>query len=123
MPIWGIRWPLPVPFQPLSSIGIVGGGQLALMLAEAAAELGISVHIQTPGAGDPAVSRAATLVQAALDDDQATRLLADRCGATSFENEWMPLERLYPLALDFSLCAVLEDTRNLDHKPRQAERR
>jgi 5-(carboxyamino)imidazole ribonucleotide synthase len=98
MPIWGIRWPLPVPFQPLSSIGIVGGGQLALMLAEAAAELGISVHIQTPGAGDPAVPRAATVVQGALDDDRATRLLADRCGAISFENEWMPLERLYPLA-------------------------
>jgi hypothetical protein len=98
MPIWGIRWPLPVPFQPLSSIGIVGGGQLALMLAEAAAELGISVHIQTPGAGDPAVPRAATVVQGSLDDDRATRLLADRCGAISFENEWMPLERLYPLA-------------------------
>ena len=98
MPIWGIRRPLPVPFQPLSSIGIVGGGQLALMLTEAAAELGISVHVQTPGAGDPAVPRAASVVQAALDDDQATRLLADRCGAISFENEWMPLERLYPLA-------------------------
>lgn len=98
MPIWEIRRPLPVPFQPLSSIGIVGGGQLALMLAEAAVELGISVHIQTPGAGDPAVPWAATVVQGALDDDQATRLLADRCGAISFENEWMPLERLYPLA-------------------------
>jgi len=98
MPIWGIRRPLPVPFQPLSSIGIVGGGQLALMLTEAAAELGISVHVQTPGAGDPAAPRAATVVQGALDDDQATRLLADRCGAISFENEWMPLERLYPLA-------------------------
>ena len=87
-----------MPFQPLSSIGIVGGGQLALMLAEAAAELGVSVHVQTPGAGDPAVSKAASVVQAALDDDQATRVLADRCGAISFENEWMPLERLHVLA-------------------------
>ena len=87
-----------MPFQPLSSIGIVGGGQLALMLAEAAAELGVSVHVQTPGAEDPAVSKAASVVQAALDDDQATRVLADRCGAISFENEWMPLERLHVLA-------------------------
>jgi len=87
-----------VPFQPLSSIGIVGGGQLALMLAEAAAELGVSVHVQTPGAGDPAVSKAASVVHAALDDDQATRVLADRSGAISFENEWMPLERLHVLA-------------------------
>lgn len=87
-----------MPFQPLSSIGIVGGGQLALMLAEAAAELGVSVHVQTPGAGDPAVSKAASVVHAALDDDQATRVLADRSGAISFENEWMPLERLHVLA-------------------------
>ena len=98
MPIWVVRWALSVPFQPLSSIGIVGGGQLALMLAEAAAELGVSLHVQTPGSGDPAVARAASVVQGALDDDQATRLLADRCGAISFENEWMPLERLLPLA-------------------------
>ena len=98
MPILGIQRPLPVPFQPLSSIGIVGGGQLALMLAEAAAEFDVSVHVQTPGPADPAVPRAASIVQGALDDDRATRLLADRCGAISFENEWMPLERLHPLA-------------------------
>jgi 5-(carboxyamino)imidazole ribonucleotide synthase len=94
----GIQRPLPVPFQPLSSIGIVGGGQLALMLAEAAAEFDVGVHVQTPGPADPAVPRAASIVQGALDDDRATRLLADRCGAISFENEWMPLERLHPLA-------------------------
>jgi len=98
VPIWEVQRLLPVPFQPLSSIGIVGGGQLALMLAEAAAELGVSVHVQTPGSGDPAVPKAASVVQAPLDDDQATRLLAERCGAISFENEWMPLERLLPLA-------------------------
>jgi len=98
VPILGIQRPLPVPFQPLSSIGIVGGGQLALMLAEAAAEFDVSVHVQTPGPADPAVPRAASIVQGALDDDRATRLLADRCGAISFENEWMPLERLHPLA-------------------------
>ena len=89
---------MPVPFQPLSSIGIVGGGQLALMLAEAGADLGVDVHVLTPGQSDPAVPKASSLVEAPLDDDQATLRLAKRCGAITFENEWIPLERLLPLA-------------------------
>ncbi|MFM7267498.1 MAG: 5-(carboxyamino)imidazole ribonucleotide synthase [Cyanobium sp.] len=83
---------------PFSSIGIVGGGQLALMLSEAAAELGLAVHLQTPSAADPAARLAASLVEAPLDDVAGTRRLAAVCGAISFENEWIPLEALRPLA-------------------------
>ena len=83
---------------PLTSIGIVGGGQLALMLAEAAADLGVAVHLQTPSAADPAAPLAASLVIAGLDDADATRRLSSRCGAISFENEWLALEALLPLA-------------------------
>jgi 5-(carboxyamino)imidazole ribonucleotide synthase len=86
-----------VAFQPLSSIGIVGGGQLALMLAEAASELGVALHVQTPGADDPAARLATSLVLARLDDAEATRQLAQACGAISFENEWVPIEALTPL--------------------------
>ena len=45
---------------PLDAIGVVGGGQLALMLAEAARDLGVAVHVQTPGAEDPATRAAAS---------------------------------------------------------------
>ena len=83
---------------PLGSIGIVGGGQLALMLAEAAAGLGLELHVQTPHADDPAVGQASSAVLAPLDDAAATAELARRCGAISFENEWLPLEPLRPLA-------------------------
>jgi len=83
---------------PLSSIGIVGGGQLALMLAEAAADLGVALHVQCPGADDPAVGLAASRIDAALDDPEATRRLASVCGAISFENEWVPIADLIPLA-------------------------
>ncbi len=86
------------PSQPLRSIGIVGGGQLALMLAQAAADLGLELHVQTPDAGDPAVRLATTVVLAPLEDVRATRELAQRCGAISFENEWLPLDPLQPLA-------------------------
>lgn len=82
---------------PFSSIGIVGGGQLALMLSEAAAELGVAVHLQTPSAADPAAPLAASLVEAPVDDVAGTRRLSRVCGAISFENEWIPLEALRPL--------------------------
>lgn len=85
---------------PLTSIGIVGGGQLALMLAEAAAELGIAVHLQTPSTADPAARLAASVVEAPLEDAAATRRLAASCGAISFENEWLPLEDLALLAAE-----------------------
>ncbi len=82
---------------PIGAIGIVGGGQLALMLAEAARELDVALHVQTPGADDPATRGAASVVQAPVDDVAATRELASRCAAISFENEWIPLRSLRAL--------------------------
>ena len=87
---------------PLSgaSIGIVGGGQLAWMLAEAAQRRGVPLYVQTPGPQDPAVALATGVVQADVRDAAATRRLAEHCQAISFENEWLDLEALAPLAAD-----------------------
>ncbi len=79
------------------SIGVVGGGQLALMLAEAARQQGVELHVQTPELSDPAVRLATSVVQAPLDDVAATRSLARRAEAISFENEWLDLDALAPL--------------------------
>ena len=92
-----------LPSQPHGSppalgIGIVGGGQLALMLAEAAQEQGVPLHLQTPGGGDPAVGLATTVLQAQIGDASATLELSRRCSAISFENEWVDLDALAPLA-------------------------
>ncbi|EDY38037.1 phosphoribosylaminoimidazole carboxylase, ATPase subunit [Cyanobium sp. PCC 7001] len=75
-------------------IGVVGGGQLAWMLAGAAKELGIAVDVQTPSRHDPAVRMAAQVVEADLQDGEATRRLASGCQAITFENEWVDLEAL-----------------------------
>ncbi|MGB7563898.1 MAG: 5-(carboxyamino)imidazole ribonucleotide synthase [Prochlorococcaceae cyanobacterium] len=83
-----------------SAIGIVGGGQLALMLAEAADELGVELHVQTPSLDDPAAALAAVVVQADLGNAAATRRLGACCRAISFENEWVDLEALAPLAVE-----------------------
>lgn len=91
------------PLSPASdasraaAIGVVGGGQLALMLAEAAEAIGITVHVQTPSTEDPAVQVAGSLVQAGLQDGQATAELAARCRAITFENEWINLPALRAL--------------------------
>ena len=81
-----------------AAIGIVGGGQLAWMLAQAARLQGVALHVQTPSPSDPAAALATSLVQAPVRDAAATRELAARCRAVSFENEWVDLEGLAPLA-------------------------
>lgn len=107
---------------PLHSMGIVGGGQLAWMLAEAARGLGVELHVQTPNSDDPATSRAGSIVQAPLDDVAATRLLAERCAAVSFENEWIPLQALAPLAAEgIRFVPSLEALEPLVDKRRQRQ--
>ena len=87
------------PILP-GAIGIVGGGQLAWMLAEAAQRRGVDLVVQTPNPHDPAVALASRVVQADVRDAAATRQLAQQCLAISFENEWLDLEALAPLAAD-----------------------
>ncbi len=82
----------------VGTIGAVGGGQLAWMMAIAARSLGISLIVQTPNASDPAVAEAASCVWAAVDDATATATLADLCQAIAFENEFVDLDALQPLA-------------------------
>ena len=79
------------------AIGIVGGGQLAWMLARAATDLGVDLHVQTGNPGDPGARLAAKVVLADLADVAATRTLARGCSAISFENEWLRLAELEQL--------------------------
>lgn len=92
---------IPAPSQPAPAvIGVVGGGQLAWMLAAAARELDLPVVVQTPRADDPAARLASAVVQAPLRDLQATRELARRCTVVTFENEWLDLDGLAQLAAE-----------------------
>ena len=104
------------------AIGIVGGGQLAWMLAEAAQRRGVALVVQTPNPHDPAVALASRVVQADVRDAAATRALAQQCVAISFENEWLDLEALAPLEAD-GVCFLpsLEALRPLVCKRSQRE--
>ncbi len=78
-------------------VGVVGGGQLAAMMGDAAKALRIELVVQTPDAADPAVAVAAGAVLAAVDDVLATAELAARCDVITFENEFVDLDGLRSL--------------------------
>ncbi len=74
------------------TIGVVGGGQLALMLAQAARERGIDLIVQTGSRTDPAVSQASGLVLSDTNDINGTKKLVEKCKCVTFENEWIDLD-------------------------------
>jgi 5-(carboxyamino)imidazole ribonucleotide synthase len=72
----------------MTTIGILGGGQLGRMLAMAAARLGIDAHIYCPDENSPAARVSAQATVAAYDDETALAAFADGVDAitTEFEN-------------------------------------
>ena len=76
------------------SLGIIGGGQLALMLAEAANKRGIKVCIQTKSSNDPAVLKADNLIEADPLKVKGNKELIKECEKIIFENEWIKIEKL-----------------------------
>ncbi len=78
-------------------VGVIGGGQLAWMMAMATEKLGINLLIQTPHKDDPAVAIADESIFAAIDDANATEKLAQKCDIITFENEFINLDALKKL--------------------------
>ena len=78
-------------------IGVVGGGQLARMLVQAAAERHVPIAVQTPSGQDPASEGATRQVSADPRDVAGTRDLVQGCCGVTFENEWVDIAALRPL--------------------------
>ena len=78
-------------------IGVVGGGQLARMLVQAATQRQVPIAVQTSDAGDPAAGLASRLVSADPRDVAGTRELVVGCDGVTFENEWVNIDALLPL--------------------------
>ena len=78
-------------------IGVVGGGQLARMLVQAAAQREVSIAVQTSNPADPAAGLASRLVAADPTDVAGTRELVVGCDGITFENEWVNIDALLPL--------------------------
>lgn len=78
-------------------VGILGGGQLARMTAEAASTLGIEVAILEREANSPAGRIAAREVTGAWTDEQALAALAQDALAITLENEFVEVAALESL--------------------------
>jgi len=75
-------------------VGIIGGGQLALMLVEAAKERDIKVCIQTKSLKDPGSLKADFVIEADPLQIKGNKNLINTCEKIIFENEWVKVDKL-----------------------------
>jgi 5-(carboxyamino)imidazole ribonucleotide synthase len=75
---------------PGSTLGIVGGGQLGRMIALAAANYGLKVHVYAPDQDSPAFDVAARTTCAAYDDAEALAAFARSVDVVTYEFENIP---------------------------------
>ena len=78
-------------------IGVIGGGQLAWMMAIAAKHLDIELTVQASSSDESAVTVADRVIYGKVNDASATAKLAEHCQAITFENEFVDLVALQKL--------------------------
>jgi 5-(carboxyamino)imidazole ribonucleotide synthase len=78
--------------KPGDTIGILGGGQLARMMALAAAPLGLKCHIFAPEGDNPAFDVAAAHTVAGYRDEAALLAFASSVSVVTYEFENVPAE-------------------------------
>jgi 5-(carboxyamino)imidazole ribonucleotide synthase len=83
---------------PGQTIGVLGGGQLGRMLAQAAQTLGYRVHVFEPTGPCPAGAVANQEVNAAYDDIAALTAFARECDVITYEFENIPAAPLAAIA-------------------------
>ena len=77
-------------FAPGATLGILGGGQLARMIALAAADYGVRSHIFAPEADSPAFDVAAAQTIGAYEDEAALARFAEAVDLVTYEFENVP---------------------------------
>lgn len=106
---------------PGKTIGILGGGQLGRMLAQAAIRLGYRVHVFEPQAGCPAGAVAHKEVNAAYEDLAALTAFARECDVVTYEFENVPaapLKAIEAVTLLRPHWSVLETAQNRSREKR-----
>jgi 5-(carboxyamino)imidazole ribonucleotide synthase len=88
---------------PGPTLGVVGGGQLGRMLAEAAAPLGVAVVVLDPTPDCPAAPVARDQVVGGFDDPDAFETLAARVDTLTFEIELADSDLLDRVADEYGL--------------------
>nr|WP_303683958.1 5-(carboxyamino)imidazole ribonucleotide synthase [Brevundimonas naejangsanensis] len=94
-----------LPLPPGSTLGILGGGQLGRMLAQAAERLGFDVVILDPKPDCPAARVSRAQITAPYDDPDALQALGRLCDVVTFEFENVPAASVETLAEAGALVA------------------
>ncbi|MBP6880121.1 5-(carboxyamino)imidazole ribonucleotide synthase [Candidatus Saccharibacteria bacterium] len=84
----------------IKKIGIVGGGQLAQMMTEAAISLGLSIIVVDPSPNCPAAQAGAEQIMADYRDAEAIKELADKSDVVTIDFEHVNAEVLRELEND-----------------------
>lgn len=100
-------------------IGILGGGQLGLMLSQALVALGAEVQIFDPSPDSPAARLTPYWKQIAFDDPQALRDAFASCDRITYEFEHIPTAALHAVTTEsgwtdklWPSLSVLENAQN-----------
>ncbi len=106
---------------PGKTIGVLGGGQLGRMLAQAATRLGYRVHVYEPQAGCPAGAVAHKEVNAPYEDTAVLAAFARECDVVTYEFENVPAAPLKVIEAVTQLrphWSVLETAQNRSREKR-----
>lgn len=87
----------------MKKIGIIGGGQLGLMIEEQAHGLGLSCICLDPAPDAPAFAASDEHIVARFDDREALEELCRRSDAVTYEFENVPGEILVPLCEKYNI--------------------
>ena len=103
-------------------IGVVGGGQLAMLLIEAGKKRNVDVVVQTAAKTDPAAKKTNKLVLHDPTNPVGSKLLAEKTRLITFENEWVDISSLLSLENNgVSFVPRLQSIRPLINKITQRE--
>ena len=98
--------PTPRDLHPSAppTVAVIGGGQLARMMAQAAVGLGVRLHLLAEG---PDVSAAQVVPGAVVGDYrdlETLRAAAEGCSVVTFDHEHVPTEHLHALTDEGHAC-------------------
>jgi 5-(carboxyamino)imidazole ribonucleotide synthase len=82
---------------PGSTLGVLGGGQLGRMLAQAATRLGYRIHVFEPQENCPAGEVASREFNASYEDIERLREFARGCAVITYEFENVPVKPLWKI--------------------------
>jgi 5-(carboxyamino)imidazole ribonucleotide synthase len=99
----------------MKRVGILGGGQLGMMLATALHDLGAETHIYDPDPDAPAKRRFANVTTGAWRDAELLAQFVSNCDVVTYEMEHVDREALLPFATTTPILpslSVLETTQD-----------